>query len=66
MFYNWLNNLPKDLVKVLEKKGIKKIGFRGQKGSTGQGYGQPAQSVEEPVDRLCSSGRGMPKTFSLS
>ena len=36
----------------------KKIGFRGQKGSTGRGYGQPAQPVEDPVDRLCSSGRG--------
>ena len=28
----------------------KKIGFRGQKGSTGRGYGQSAQLVEEPVD----------------
>ena len=43
---------------MLEKKGIKKISFRGKKGSTGRGYGQPAQPVEEPVDRLCSSGRG--------
>ena len=43
---------------MLEKKGIKKIGFRGQKGSTGRGYDQPAQPVEEPVDRLCSSSRG--------
>ena len=43
---------------MLEKKGIKKIGFRGQKGSIGRGYGQPAQSVKEPVNRLCSSGQG--------
>ena len=43
---------------MLEKKGIKKIGFRGQKGSIGRGYGQPAQSVEEPIDRLRLSGRG--------
>ena len=43
---------------MLEKKGIKKIGFQGQKGSTGRGYGQPAQPIEEPVDQLCSSGRG--------
>ena len=35
---------------MLEKKGIKKIGFQGQKGSTDRGYGQPAQSVEEQVD----------------
>ena len=43
---------------MLEKKGIKKIGFQGQKGSTGRGYGQLAQPVEELVDRLTSSGRG--------
>ena len=43
---------------MLEKKGIKKIGFRGQKCSTGRSYGQPTQSVEEPVDRLRSSDRG--------
>ena len=42
---------------MLEKKGIKKIGLRGQKGSIGRGYGQPAQPIEEPVDRLCSSDR---------
>ena len=42
---------------MLENKGIKKIGCRGQKGSTGQGYGQLAQPVEELVDRLCSSDR---------
>ena len=42
---------------MLEKKGIKKIGFRGQKGSIGPGYGQSAQPIEEPVDRLCLSGR---------
>ena len=51
---------------MLEKKEIKKIGFGGQKGLTGQGYGQPAQQVEEAVDRLSSSGQGMPKNFSLS
>ena len=43
---------------MLEKKGIKKIGFQGQKGSTGRGYGQSAQPIEELVDRLCSSGQG--------
>ena len=43
---------------MLEKKGIKKIGFRGKKGSTDRGYGQPAQSVEEPVDWLTLSGGG--------
>ena len=43
---------------MLEKKGIKKISFRGQKGSTGRGYGQPAQPIEEPVDQLCSFGQG--------
>ena len=42
---------------MLEKKGIKKISFRGKKGSTGRGYGKPAQPVEEPVDRLWLSGR---------
>ena len=42
MFYNWLNNLPKDLAKVLEKKRIKKIGFQGQK----------AQSVGFMANRL--------------
>ena len=45
---------------MLEKKGIKKIGFRGQKGqkgSTGRGYAQSAQPIEEPVNRLWSSGR---------
>ena len=35
---------------MLEKKWIKKIGFWGQKGSTSQGYAQPAQPVEEPVE----------------
>ena len=40
---------------MLEKKGIKKIGFWGQKGSTDRGYGQP---VKEPVDQLWSSCRG--------
>ena len=43
---------------MLENKGIKKIGFRGKKCSTGRGYGQPAQPVEEPVDRLWSSNQG--------
>ena len=47
---------------MLENKGIKKIGLRGQKGSTGRGYGQPAQPVEEPVDwlRNRSTGCGRP------
>ena len=40
---------------MLEKKGIKKIGFRGQKGLIGLGYDQP---VEEPVNRLTSFDRG--------
>ena len=44
---------------MLEKKGIKKIGFRGQKGSTGRGYGQLAQPVEEPVNGMRLSGRGL-------
>ena len=44
---------------MLKNKGIKKIGFRGKKGSTGRGYGQSAQPVEEPVNRLRSSGRGL-------
>ena len=35
---------------MLEKKWIKKIGFRGQKGSIDRGYSQPAQPVEEPVE----------------
>ena len=51
---------------MLEKKEIKQIGFWGKKGSTGRGYGQPAQPVEEPIDRLTSSGRRCTKTFSLS
>ena len=38
---------------MLEKKGIKKIGFRGQKGSIGRGYGQLAQRIV-----LTSSSRG--------
>ena len=60
----------KTLPKCQKRKELKKIGFRGQKGSTGRGYGQPAQPVEEPVDRLPSSGRGpvkgCTKSFSLS
>ena len=55
---------------MLEKKGIEKDSFSGPKGSTDRGYGQPAQLVEEPVDRLPSSGlgpvEGCTKTFSLS
>ena len=58
---------------MLEKKGIEKDRFSGPKGSTSRGYGQPAQPaqlVEEPVDRLPSSDRGpikdAPKTLSLS
>ena len=66
MFQNWFNNFPKDHAEVLEKKGIKKIGFLGKKCSTGRGYAQPAQPIEEPVDRLPSSGRGCKKSFSLS
>ena len=31
MFQNWLNNLPKDLAYVLEKKEIKKNRFPGPK-----------------------------------
>ena len=42
---------------MLKNKGIKKIGFRGKKGSTGRGYGQPAQPIGELVDRLTLSGR---------
>ena len=55
---------------MLEKKGIEKDSFSGPKGSTNRGYGQPAQLVEELVDRLPSSGlgpvEGCTKTFSLS
>ena len=51
---------------MLEKKEIKKIGFRGEKDLTGRGYGQSAQPIGEPVDWLLLSGRGMPKIFSLS
>nr|CAN71188.1 hypothetical protein VITISV_005042 [Vitis vinifera] len=44
--------------------------FSGPKGSSGRGYGQPAQPVGEPVDRFPLSGRGPvegdTKTFSLS
>ena len=58
MFYNWLNNSPKDLVWVLENKGIEKDRFSGPKCSTGRGYSQLAQLVEEPIDRLPSSGQG--------
>ena len=43
---------------MLQKKEIKKIGFQGQKGSTDRGYGQMAQPVEEPVDRLWSFDQG--------
>ena len=44
---------------MLEKKGINKIGFWGQKGSTDRGYAQP---IEEPVDwlRNRSTGCGRP------
>ena len=42
---------------MLEKKGIEKYRSSGPKGSTGQGYGQPAQPVGELVDRLTLSGR---------
>ena len=67
MFYNWLNNSPKDLALVLEKKGIEKDRFSRPKGSTRRSYGQP---VKEPVDWLPSSDRrpveGCTKIFSLS
>ena len=32
--------------------------FSGPKGSTDLGYGQPAQPVGEPIDRLPLSGQG--------
>ena len=54
---------------MLVKKEIKKIGFRGKKGSTNRGYDQPAQPVEEPINRLCSSDQGPVEggqKFSLS
>ena len=54
---------------MLEKKGIEKDRFSGPKGSTGQDYGQPAQPVGEPIDRLPLFGRGLVKgctKFSLS
>ena len=55
---------------MLENKGIEKDRFSGPKGSTVRGYGQSAQPVEEPVDRLPSSDRvpikDAPKTLSLS
>ena len=54
---------------MLEKKGIEKYRSSGPKGSTGQGYGQPAQPVGEPIDRLPLFGRGLVKgctKFSLS
>ena len=41
---------------MLENKGIEKDRFSGPKGSTGRGYGQLAQPVEESVDQLYSSG----------
>ena len=50
---------------MLENKEIEKDRFSGLKGSTGRGYGQSAQPVEEPVDQLPLSGRGVPKTLSL-
>ena len=46
---------------MLEKKGIEKDRFLGPKGSTGRGYGQPAQPVEEPVDRLRNRSTGCPR-----
>ena len=57
MFYNWLNIYLKTLLSVRKERN-KKIGFRGQKGSTSRGYDQTAQPVEEPVDRLWSSDQG--------
>ena len=35
---------------MLEKKGIEKDRFSRPKGSTGRGYGQPAQPIREPID----------------
>ena len=43
---------------MLENKGIEKDSFSGPKGSTNRGYGQPAQLVEELVDRLWSFDQG--------
>ena len=43
---------------MLENKGIEKDRFSGPKCSTGRGYSQLAQLVEEPIDRLPSSGQG--------
>ena len=43
---------------MLENKRIEKDRFSGPKGSTGRGYGQPAQSVGEPIDRLPLPDRG--------
>ena len=43
---------------MLEKKGIEKDRFSRPKGSTGRGYGQPAQPVGKPIDRLPLFGRG--------
>ena len=43
---------------MLENKGIEKNRFSGLKGWTGQGFGQPAQLVKEPVDRLPLFDRG--------
>ena len=40
---------------MLEKKGIKKIGFSSQKGSTDRGYGQPVNRL-----RNQSTGCGRP------
>ena len=59
----------KTLPKCQKRKELKKIGFQGQKGSTGRGYDQPTQPVEVMVNRLnrlCSSGRGRQKSLSFS
>ena len=50
---------------VLKGFKLKKLVVVPKKGSTGRGYGQPAQLVKELVDRLCSSSRGRHKIFSL-
>ena len=43
---------------MLEKKGIKKIGFSGPKKLNRSKLWPIGQPVEEPIDRLRSSGRG--------
>ena len=69
MFQNWLNNLPKDLAYVLEKKGIKNRFFGAKKAQPVEAMANQSrlwptgQPVEEPVDRLRSSDRGPVKAM---